>query len=383
MYLVREERLRNVKKYRKTSAMKRTVKIRLDVTPEQDEQLLETQQMFNMACNLAVAFAADNRYFNRVALHHLCYYSVREQLPLGSQMVCNAIKAVCDAYKTLKPKKDKPVKHINFKLTSSVHYDARTYSFQGDQLSLYTLSGRIRVGMLLGDFQSCYLQQGKRKEAELIKVRGKWYFNLVLDFPDAAPSSGNGVTGVDVGENNLAATSNGKIFFGNRIGFERDKHLAFRRRLQSNGSHSAKQLLRKVSGREQRRMKHVNHEISKAIVAEAVAINSSIIRMEDLTHIRKRIKAGKRVRSRLHRWAFRQLQDFIAYKAEGKGIQVNWVNPAYTSKTCSQCAAIGKRNKHSFSCTCGHQAHSDVNAASNIAWFAESFGSVRGINNVS
>ncbi len=53
--------------------------------------------------------------------------------------------------------------------------------------------------------------------------------------------------------------------------------------------------------------------------------------MEDLTNMRKRIKAGKRVRFRLNGWA--QLQDFVEYKARAKGIKMVYVNPAYTSKT--------------------------------------------------
>ena len=57
-------------------------------------------------------------------------------------------------------------------------------------------------------------------------------------------------------------------------------------------------------------------------------------RLEDLTNIRANIKAGKRVRTRLHRWAFRQLRDFVAYKAEAAGLNVIFVEPAYTSQTC-------------------------------------------------
>ena len=62
--------------------------------------------------------------------------------------------------------------------------------------------------------------------------------------------------------------------------------------------------------------------------------------MENLTTIRDNIKAGKRVRSRLHRWSFRQLQTFIEYKAQEEGIQVECINPKYTSKTCNNCGAI-------------------------------------------
>ena len=126
-------------------------------------------------------------------------------------------------------------------------------------------------------------------------------------------------------------------------------------------------------------VKHVNHEISKAIVQEAVDANASEIRLEDLTNIRDNIKAGKRVRTRLHRWSFRQLQDFIAYKAQAVGIEIKYINPAYTSKSCSVCGNIGTRVKHKFSCkNCGHLSHSDVNAASNIAKFDRLFSLSRG-----
>jgi IS605 OrfB family transposase len=68
--------------------------------------------------------------------------------------------------------------------------------------------------------------------------------------------------------------------------------------------------------------------------------------MEDLTNIRKRIKAALRVRTR-HRWALRQLQDFITDKA-AFGIATVLSNAAYTSMACSQCGQIGSRVKHRF-----------------------------------
>ncbi|MBQ9407571.1 MAG: transposase, partial [Desulfovibrio sp.] len=316
--------------------------------------------------------AAVNKCANRVALHHLAYYAVRGVHPaLGSQMVCNAVKAVADAYKTFfanNPKKRREEWSLLAFKNGSVHYDARTYSMKGNLLSLFTLSGRIKVEMRIGDFQAKYLAQGKIKEAELIHKRNRWYFNLVLDLPDTAPNGGDGILGVDIGENNLAATSTGALFGGGQLRYERDKFLALRSRLQSNGSKSAKQLLAKVSGREARHVKHVNHEVSKAIVAEAVKNGFSTIAMEDLTNIRKHIKAGRKMRTRLHRWAFRQLQGFVAYKAEAAGIHVVYVDPAYTSQTCSVCGSRGNRTQHRFLCpSCGRLAHADLNAGQNIA----------------
>jgi putative transposase len=101
---------------------------------------------------------------------------------------------------------------------------------------------------------------------------------------------------------------------------------------------------------------------------EAKALGASCIALEDLTDIRKNIQGNKRIRSRLHRWPFRQLQEMICYKAEGVGIEVVYVPPAYTSQTCSGCLDLGKREKHLFRClTCGLRAHADCNASRNLA----------------
>jgi IS605 OrfB family transposase len=358
--------------------MKRTVSLKLAATPEQAQALSGLQTEFASACNAVVPFARDHRCWNRVALHHLAYYKIREVSPLGSQMVCNAIKAVADSYKVLKLRKVDEVPVIAFKPSGSVHLDARTFSLEGDTVSLSTLEGRIKVQLALGDFQTAYLAAGKPKEAELICKGRRWFLNLVLDLPDAAPIEGGGILGVDLGENNLAGTSTGKFFGGGKLRHHRDRYLALRRRLQANGSQSARQLLRKVSGREARHVKHVNHEVSKAVVAEAVNSGASTVVMEDLTNIRKWIKAKLRERTRLHRWAWAELQGFVGYKAEAAGLGVVYVDPAYSSQTCSVCGCLGRRVKHRFSCShCGLLAHSDCNSSRNLAKIAPLFSDAR------
>src|SRR5699024_9308620 len=212
--------------------MKRTVSIKLTPTPEQSQAFAQLQAEFAKACNLIVPFARDNRCWNRVALHHLAYYPVRETTNLGSQMVCNALKAVADAYKVLKLKKSDEVPTIGFKSTGSIHFDARTYSIKEKAVSLYSLTGRQVVEMTLGDFQFSYLATGRPKEAKLIRKAQQWYFNLVLDLPDAAPFNGGGVMGCDVGENVLISTSTGKLVGGGPLRYHRDRFLALRCRLQ-------------------------------------------------------------------------------------------------------------------------------------------------------
>ena len=350
--------------------MKRTISIRLDTTLEQGEKLLQLQEAYFSTCNQIAAIARENRCWNRYALHTLVYSKVRKSSPLGSQMVCNAIFSVCKAYqaKGILPKEEVPL--IIFRQGRSTHFDKRTYTIKGETISLYTLGKRIQVKMRFGPFQKeCFLK-GIPKEGELICKKGKWYFNLVLDLPDPPLEESKDLLGVDLGENNVFATSSGKIFSGGKIRHERNQFLAKRRALQSNGSQSAKQLLKKISGKEGRRMRHTNHELSKEIVQEAINQKAGMIVLEDLTNIRKRIKGGKRLRTRLHRWSFRQLQMFIQYKAEARGLSVLYVNPAYSSQECSVCGCLGVRSRHLFTCLCGNQQHADWNASRNLCRFA-------------
>ena len=354
--------------------MKRTIAIKLNVTQKQSVDLLETQEVFAKACTEIVPFVVTNRCWNRVDLHHLSYYSLREDLPsLGSQMTCNAIQKVCSSYKALKIKKSQTVPMIAFRKNGSVHYDKRTYSFRGGLLSLFTIRGRIQCSYQMGPHQEQYFSKGIVKEAELVWKNNCWYFNLVLELPDVDPIPHGGIFAIDVGENNLATTSKGTIHGGGELRHKRDKFLSRRKKLQSNGSRSAKRCLKRISGKERRHVKETNHIVSKAIVEEAVKSGAKIIVLEDLTNIRKRIKANKRMRSRLHRWSWHELQQFVAYKAQAKGLEIVYVNPAYTSRFCSICGSLGSRRKHLFKCpNCGSYQHSDRNAAVNLLKLGES-----------
>ena len=89
------------------------------------------------------------------------------------------------------------------------------------------------------------------------------------------------------------------------------------------------------------------------------------------------------MRSRLHRWPWRQLQQFVEYKGKAEGIAVIYVSPAYSSLTCSNCGSLGSRHKHQFKCPhCGSLLHSDRNAAINHRKLAEFVDSVTASVNV-
>ena len=361
------------------------VKVKLSMTAKTDAILMKTHGLFRDACNCLVPFVCDNpekENWNRYNLHHAAYYEVRAMVPeLNAQYVCNAIRRVSAAYKAKfakhPRKKNEPIQKIVFEKLS-IHLDARTLTYNKELTgaSITTCEGRQNVDFVLADYQKKMLASGKIKESELVRCHNKhedfWSLNIVIEIPTNLAAVDKTITdkdvlGSDIGENVIAAVSSGKIWKAGKFKDDRDRYMALRARLQSNGSESAKQHLRKASGRESRHVTHVNHIVSKGIVEEAKKQGAKAIVLENLTDIRERIKAQLRVRARLHRWPFRELQEMIEYKALRAGICVIYVDPRYTSQTCCACQQIGKRQKHRFVCPhCGIRAHSDLNASRNL-----------------
>lgn len=384
----------------------RTVCIALEVDDDASEKLHQTRRLYGQACNLLVPKIVSDtdrkdRLWQRFNLHKATYSMVRTQIPdLGSQLTCNVMRSVASMYKswiTNHPKfstdRKMVLPSINFK-NPAVHLDKNTITFTKNytEASVYTVQGRVRVLLRPGKFQQSVLAGfyaeeavSTSKENRIFKlgecnlvwkcgVKGtpsRWELHIAVEKKLKGVSLDNltleEVMGVDVGENNAAALSTGRIFKAGKMKDDRDKYLSNRARLQRNGSRSAKQALRKASGRERRHVEHINDEISKSIIEDAMKRNVRLIVLEDLTDIRKRIKAGQKVRARLHRWPFRELQQKIVDKATRVGIEVIFVDPRYTSKTCPHCNAIGTRQKHRFVCkNCGYRAHSDLNGGRNL-----------------
>jgi IS605 OrfB family transposase len=251
-----------------------------------------------------------------------------------------------------------------------VALDERTFTLKGEEVSFSTHTGkRIKAKLDIGDYQRQALAGQKPTSATLVRARNGFFVNIVVktEVPEAAP--GGGVLGVDLGIRNIAVTSTGRKFDGKAIREFRENRWRIRASLQSNGTRGAKKVLRKLSGYEWRRMTHRNHEIAKAIVEEAIRTGCSLIRMEDLKGIREQLRVPNRHLNRMMSlWAFAQLQAFVRYKAAGKGIAFETINPAYTSQTCSSCGRRGVRDRETFCCTtCDASLDADVNAARNVA----------------
>ena len=344
--------------------MMQTLKVKLEPTQEQAQAIHETMHQFNAACNFVADKAFELHTANKIELQKIVYYPIREQFGLSAQMAVRAIAKTCEAYK-----RDKSIKPT-FDPRGAVVYDQRLMSWKGlDLVSLLTLEGRIRVPVVICEYHAPRFDR-IRGQADLIFERGLFYLCVVVEVPESPMIVPTGVIGVDLGIKNIAVDSTGEEFSGNAIENVRTKIDTLKSDLQSCGTMSAKKHLKKLSGREARFRRDVNHNISKKLVAKAKD-TSSVIALEDLQGIRKRMTVSKAQRRKQHSWGFYQLRQFIEYKAAVAGVGVVYINPAYTSQECPICHHISRSNRptrDSFSCVCcGFSGPADTIAARNIA----------------
>lgn len=339
--------------------------LKLQPTPEQHDLLLRTLEEANAACNWISQEAYREKVFKQFSLHKIVYRPARERFNLSAQMVVRAIAKVAQAYKI------SARKQRGFKQHGAFPFDNRILSFKLDkrEVSIWTLTGRARIPFLCSD-RAFELLQGDRGEADLCFIRGEFYLFVACTVETPEPIDVDGALGVDLGLINVATDSDGAQYSGAHVVSIRERRHRQRKRLQAKGTKSAKRVLRRLSGRETRFMTNVNHTISKQLVQKAQCTGRALA-LEDLSGIRNRVKARRTQRRRLHSWAFHQLGGFVQYKAALAGVPVVFVNPAYTSQTCSSCGHVSRTNRPSqdtFLCVqCSFSANADVNAAVNIS----------------
>ena len=174
----------------------------LDASTAQTTALLALQAQFALACNAIAPLVRDRHCWNRVALHHLVYQSLRESFPhLGSQMACNVIYSVSRTARlvyqhpqspwNLLHKPDQTLPLLRFLPGSPVYFDRHTLSIKEGQMSLFTLDGRMRFQLNLGAADALRFRVQKLREIVLSQREER--FTLQFSFAEAADLAREGV----------------------------------------------------------------------------------------------------------------------------------------------------------------------------------------------
>lgn len=255
----------------------------------------------------------------------------------------------------------------------------RDYSFvdDGQVLSINTLGKRTKC-TFEGEHFSEYLDGSyDLGTAKLVELKGLWYLHIpvtkiVEDFQNEHVRH---VVGIDRGLRFLTVSydEQGKTEFvsGRKIATKRHKFQEVRKQLQSKGTKAAKRRLKAISGRENRWMSDMNHQISKTLVQKYG--KDTLFVLEDLTGVsfeENNLSQNAKRNYDLRSWAFYQLEQFLTYKAHENRSEVLKVSARYTSQRCPKCGTIHKgsrdHHKHLYSCQCGYKSNDDRIGAMNI-----------------
>lgn len=344
--------------------MKKIITVKLIPNSRQEEALKHTVVCFREICNWFSEKAFESKKFNKIVLQKEQYKECRKRFEqFSSQLIVRAISVVCDSYK-----KDK--RNLRIFRKDTVVYDARVISWKNDEVSIWTIDGRLKIPIRIWNKDLFGRVKG---ETDLIYKNGKWILSISIDIPDIPLINPKGWLGVDLGIVNLATVSNGMVFSGEEIEKIRQKYFNYHQRLQIKNTKSSRRRIRKTKNKEAKFRRNTNHIISKKIVQCAYGTSYGIA-LENLKGINKRLTVIKRHRAKHSGWAFAQLRGFIEYKSREVGVPIQTINPKNTSKECSVCGNIDSANRKSqseFLCnSCSHKENADLNASKNIAFRA-------------
>lgn len=372
------------KKTSRTKGTQSVVVVKLQFYPDKDQiPLLKlSQEKYSDACNYLSKIVYETKNLDAMNLQRDVYKNIRYIFKLKAQHTLSAIRTVVARYKTLKSNKHK-WSLIRFKGNDFDLCWNKDYSILNGAktLSISVFNSRIKV-----NFESNNLRRYSKEgfgdskivfgTAKMVNKFGKWFLHIpmsseveLLKVADCTK-----VVGCDLGINHFYVTygSDGKTTF-KRGGILKQKRAQFKNKrteLQKKQTPSARRRIKKMSGRENRYVNDLIHQMTKALVDSNP--KGTVFVLEDLTGI-KAATAKVRLKDRymMVSWPFHKFRQFLTYKAVRKGQTVIVVDPKYTSQICPKCHYKDKtsrnRKKHLYSCNnCGYNSNDDKVGAMNI-----------------
>lgn len=265
------------------------LKAPMKFVPEMDKTL----EAFAAACEWVNA-NTPLELTNKAKMQKLVYNDVRLLFELSANLSIQALRRVCANRKTAKQKKC----NVRKFRSTSVSYDARIFSFRelDYTVSIKLLKNRVRFELDIGNYQRGILKGKNPKSATLVKRQnGDYYIHINLDNEVPENINTTEVLGVDLGRVDIAHTTDKENWSGIELNKVRNKYAWLRKVLQkkaslgtTKGLHACssrrrcRQLQKRLSGKEKKIQKQINHEISRSLVNNAVKSKRSIV-LEDLT----------------------------------------------------------------------------------------------------
>jgi putative transposase len=102
---------------------------------------------------------------------------------------------------------------------------------------------------------------------------------------------------------------------------------------------------------QRRRIRDMEHKVSRAVVEYAYAAGAGTIAIGDVRNIADKGKVGKQQNQRNSLWAHGRVRGYISYKAAALGMRVVLVDEHHTTRTCPNCRQQHKPKGRLYRCT--------------------------------
>jgi putative transposase len=316
-----------------------------------------------------------------ISLYHAKYRELRQRHPtLPSHYIVTACRYAASIYESFIELKKMGVcekERPTFKGQAIwLHKQLFKLDVEGWKVSIAVHGGRwVTLRLLHGRYHDRFKDMRLGEARLVLRDDGNLYLNVAFRRAVALPevSADAKIIAVDVNENVIVYGNDNFIErFETNEGIIRTRYFLKRRRIQSRvrGRGLRARLLGKYKGRERHRVREIYYRATKEIIGKAREVGATVIVMEDLRRLNKEDKDSRELNGRIHRWSYKRFQQILEYQAKLHGLNVKYVDPAYTSSLCPLCGGeldLSSNGHRLMKCQrCGLEEDRDVIAVKNL-----------------
>ena len=364
--------------------IKLTANFRVDLVDVDETTISKIYRLFKeyrRIVNELIEYTHSHGITSFINLHRAKYRELRQRYPmLPSHYIFTACRYAASIYESfieLKKmgmcEKEKPT----FK-GRTIWLDRQLFKLdvEGWRVSIAVHGGKwVALRLLHGRYHDRFKDMRLGEAWLVLKDDGNLYLNVVFRQTIVLPEmdADAKVIAVDVNENAIVYGNDDFIErFETNEGIIRTRYFLKRRRIQSRirDKELRSKLLGKYRGRERRRIREIYYRAAREMINKAKRIGATTIVMEDLRGLNKEDMGSKELNGRIHRWSYRRFQQILEYQAKLHGLNVKYVDPAYTSSLCPICgdeleeSSNGRRLRKCQ--RCGLEEDKDVIAVKNL-----------------
>jgi len=293
------------------------------------------------------------------------------------QVLMNLDRAVKDAFDPKQPDKHFPTFKKKFVSRDSFRYP-QGFRLEGPKVFL------PKLGWI--SFRKSRPTEGVPRNITVSRKGSHWFVSIQTETEVSEPAHPSGsIVGIDCGVTRFATLSDGTFheprhaFRKMELKLAREQRKLARKTKRSNNWQKQKERITRLHIRIADMRNDYLHKLSTTISKSHAVVVLEELKVKHMSASARGTSAspGKNVKQKsgLNKSILDQgwgnFRLYLEYKQAQRGGWVLYINPAYTSQTCSGCGHIHPGNRKSqakFVCrSCGLETNADLNAAINIS----------------